>query len=142
MATLNKHKTEKTGCAGPLPLSGADSGLILRLTFMGPDDSSEHMWGDAWAKLDSTGDDVYCVFLAKARGGSKYDPIHIRIFMVEVSEPVDESERFPLVKISQLTPQAQRYLRTLERTAAKLRTERNRLRRAVFGFEITNRKGK
>ena len=124
MATLYKNEPEDREDWVRWAIAFVQRGLWLddEVNVHGPHDASGHMWGDTWAKLDSTGEQAPFDFFAKGR--RKYDPGDIRIYRGEVGEAVDESEEFPLVEISQLTPNAQRNLRELERAAEPLRRER------------------
>lgn len=126
MATIYKNDPEDSESWVRWAIAFMQRGLFLddEVNVHGPHDASGTMWGDAWAKLDSTGEQAPFVFFAKAR--RKYDPGDIRIFMCEVGDVVDESEAFPLVEPSQLTPKAQRSLLALERAAENLRRERER----------------
>jgi hypothetical protein len=86
------------------------------------------MWGNAYAAVDNTGEEVPCVFTAKARR-SKYDPVRIRIFLGEEGDP--DPEAVPRLKTSALTPKARRYLRALERTKENCAKERQAAQEVV-----------
>jgi hypothetical protein len=105
-------------------------GLWLEAQFEvhGPHDRTGHMWGDGFATWDDTGEPISCVFFAKARR-SKYDPVNIRVYIAEVGEPVTRSDLARVVKISQLSSKAQRWLRGAEHTQRKLKEERRETRR-------------
>lgn len=124
MATLYKNEPEDSESWVGWAIAFMQRGLWLddEVNVHGPHDASGHIWGDTWAKLDSTGEEAPFVFFAKGR--RKDDPGDIRIYKGEVGEAVDESEEFTLVGISELTPKAQRNLRALERTVETLRRER------------------
>ena len=126
MATLYKNEPEDSESWVRWAIAFMQRGLWLddEVNVHGPHDASGHMWGDTWAKLDSTGEQAPFVFFAKGR--RKYDPGDIRIYKGEVGEAADESEEFTPVETSRLTPKARRHLLTLERTAEILRRERER----------------
>jgi len=97
--------------------------LDVEIEVHGPHDASGQMWGNAWARVNGTGDKVSCVFFAKARR-NKYDPVNIRIYEGEENRPVEETDRFTLRRASRLTPQALHWLHGARRAAEKLRRER------------------
>jgi len=122
MAILEKHIDREDWLRWAIAFMQLGLWLDVEFEVHGPHYPSGRMWGKVLARVDSTGENVPCVFLAKAHR-SKYDPVDIRVFMGDVNEPV-ETDRFPLVKASQLTPRARRWLRGAQRTANKLRRER------------------
>ena len=99
------------------------------ITVHGPHDSSHAMWGSAEAELDCNRNcRINCCFsgFATARFRySKYRPQRIRIW-----NESDENEHFPILRTSELTPRARKWLSAAERTLKKLRKEGRDLARA------------
>ena len=89
--------------------------LDVAITVHGPHDSTQTMWGQADASIDGEPRACECTFLAKA-GRSKYDPIRIRI--------QTNDERFPILRVSQLTPKARRWLKAARIQLKKCAHER------------------
>jgi len=91
----------------------------------GPHDSSGQMWGDAEAWTDDAASSrwahrnyVSCVFSAS---GTK--STHRLTNILVRSEP-DRDDCFPVLKASELTPKARRWMRAAGRALAKLEAER------------------
>lgn len=91
--------------------------LDEQITVHGPHDVSGAMWGEATARVDGERWWPDCAFRAFAKR-SKYRPTRIHIWNQD-----DKEQRFPLLKASELTPKAQRWLRVARRTLKKLRAE-------------------
>jgi len=115
MAILEKYIDREDWLRWAIAFMQLGLWLDVELEVQGPHYPSGLMWGKVLARMDSTGENVLCIFLAKAHR-SKYDPVGIRVFKGDVNEPV-ETDRFPLVEPSQLTPRARRWLRGAQRTA-------------------------
>ena len=97
--------------------------LDEQITVHGPNDESRIMWGTATARIDGDEWGPECDFRALA-GRSKYRPTRIVIWNAE-----DKDTRYTLMKLSDLTPQAQRWLRVARRMLKILRAELGKVRK-------------
>jgi|SRR5215469_247863 len=88
-----------------------------------PNNNGDSIWGNAFAKADSTGHDFPCVFFAETRN-IMYDPVKIRVYAGEKNRPAEEIDRFPLVGAYQLTFEARIWLRGAKHEAKQLRWKR------------------
>lgn len=116
MADLNKHEDKKDWLTWAIEFMRRGLWLDEEITVHGPHDSSNAMWGSAFARKDGHEWWPECSFRADAKHGM-YRPIGIRIWITD-----EESCTFPLLKTSELTPKAQKWLRTSRRTLKKLRS--------------------
>ncbi len=91
------------------------------ITVHGPH-GPEGMWGEAEATEDGSSSFCQCKFVT---GGARniYDIRRVRINSTDGSDSV----RFPLLKKSELSPKAQRWLKAATRTHANLERERRQL---------------
>ncbi len=115
MADLEKHGDRESWLTWAIEFMRRGLWLDQVITVHGPHDSTNRMWGNATARIDGQEWGPECSFLAIAKR-SKYRPMRIRIWDAD-----DKEERFPLLKVSVLTPKAQRWLRVARRTLKKLR---------------------
>lgn len=120
MAYLDKRKDREDWLHWAIEFARRGLWADTLITVHGPHDPTNAMWGDAEARTHGgeANESFECDFVAVANG-SKYRPVRVRIWNHE-----DHEERFPLVKPSQLTPQARRWLRVARRTLKKLSAER------------------
>jgi hypothetical protein len=126
MAILEKRADREAWLRWAIALMWRGLWLDVKLEIHAPHDRSKRVWrGSAWATVASTGENVPCVFFAKARR-SKYDLVDIRVYMGELGTPLEETDRCPVAKVSQLSPRARRWLRAAQSTARKLRREHRR----------------
>lgn len=118
MAQLDKRDDRESWLTWALEFMRRGLWLDEEITVHGPHDSTNSMWGNATARVDGQEWGPDCSFLAVAKR-SKYRPARMRIWNTD-----DKEERFPLLKVSEITPKAQKWLRAARRTLRKLRAER------------------
>jgi hypothetical protein len=114
MAELNRIRDRKDWLTWAIEFVRRGLWLGEEITVHGPHDSSLSMWGEASARLGLTREEIDCSFVAIANG-SKFRPGRVRIVNTE-----DKDERFPVLKESELTPKAQKWLHAARRTLHRL----------------------
>jgi hypothetical protein len=114
MATLDKRTDRRSWLKWGIEFMRHGLWLDEEITVHGPHEPpADHMWGEATARIDGERDlrGVLCGFKTTRQVRSKYDVRHVRIFDAE-----DKEEAFPVLKISQLSPKARKWLKTARRT--------------------------
>ncbi len=118
MATLLKHVNRKEWRAWAIEFMRRGLWLGDEIDVHGPHDSSGKMWGDAYARIDGAQQsepEPECSFRAVA-DPNKYLPAR-----VQIRNKDDNQQVFQLLKTSDLTRQARRWLPVARRTLKKLR---------------------
>ncbi len=110
MAELHKQHDRADWLTWAIEFMRRGLWLDEEITVHGPHDSTNRMWGDATARIDGKEWGPDCSFQAVAN----------RIYIWNAD---DKDERFPVLKASELTPKAQRWLRIARRMLRKLRSE-------------------
>jgi hypothetical protein len=117
MADLDKHSDRESWLTWAIEFIRRGLWLDQEITVHGPHDSTNVMWGKASARIDGQVWGPDCSFRAYANG-SKYRPFRIRIWNGD-----DKDEQFLVLKASELTPKARKWLQVARRTLRKLRVE-------------------
>jgi hypothetical protein len=114
MAELDKRRDRESWLTWAIEFMRRGLWLDQEITVHGPHDSSNRMWGDAGARLDGQEWGPNCSFRALANH-SKYRPVRICIWNQD-----DKEQHFPVLKASELTPKARKWLGVARRTKAQL----------------------
>ena len=92
----------------------------------GPHSPADFMWGEADATWDGPGYSLRCEFQTARGMHSIHDVRGVRIVNGD-----ERSVHFPLQRVSDLTPKAQKWLRKAKHTLAQLRESREREQREI-----------
>ena len=96
------------------------------ITVHGPHDApADRFWGDAEATKDANGDYIETHFYSDRKIRNIYDVRNIRIFDGSNDSyiPVEDRITFPILKLSELTPKARRWLKAAQRLKKKYHEE-------------------
>ena len=115
MADLEKRHDRESWLTWAIEFMRRGLWLGQEITVHGPHDSTNAMWGDACARIDGEDGGPNCVFRAFANN-SKYRPVRVCIWNAE-----DKDQLFPVLKASELTPKARKWLRVARRTLTEMR---------------------
>ncbi len=116
MAELDKRTDHESWLTWAIEFMRRGLWLDQEIAVHGPHDSTNRMWGSASARIDGQEWGPECSFRAFAKR-SKYRPVRIWIWNAD-----DKHERFPVLKVSDLTPKAQKWLRAARRTLRQVRS--------------------
>jgi hypothetical protein len=118
MADLNRHDDRESWTDWAIEFMRRGLWLDDNITVHGPHNApADRMWGEGEASLDGIrcGYEVY--FCTASKSGGIHDFRGLRI--VERNVPARGRIRFPLMKLSELTPKAQRWLKAAQRLRKK-----------------------
>jgi len=116
MANLHKWQDREDWLRWAIEFMRRGLWLADEITVHGPHDGSSRMWGDAEGWID--GDDHCAEYKFQAIASrnkygrpNKYRPKQIRVWDAD-----DKQTKFTVLKISELSPKAQRWFRVARRT--------------------------
>ena len=124
MAVLHKREDRESWIDWAIEFMRHGLWLDETITVQGPQSGADYMWGEANASTDEDDFNVVVAFNTgrKSRGiRGKNDLRGLQI--VEANRLVRHRATFPILKLSKLTPKAQRWLKAARRLKGKYRAE-------------------
>jgi hypothetical protein len=134
MADLHKYDDRESWTDWAIEFMRRGLWLDDNITVHGPHNApADRMWGEAEASLDGIrcGYELYFCTASKSRGIHDFRGLRI----VERNVPARDRTRFPVMKVSELTPKARRWLKAARRLQKKYAAE-NREASRVYREEL------